>query len=227
MIRIKKNIDPPSSLAKHGSFSADDVIQQLKADQFGKCYICERSLITDFQVDHHKSQHHFPELTYHWTNLFWICSYCNSKKSSFFDNILSPIEHNIEDLIYQHFDFPNSKVLFTDNGLSTENLDSTISLLNKIFNGSNLRRNLREQLFYNYAKSKITSFQDIIISWLNNESEESQNAIIDQLNIKSEFLGSNIGSLNQIKNCLIPLGSISTGIKSKDTFLNSSRYKSI
>lgn len=189
MIRVYKHQEAPDSLAKKSSWTEEDVINQLQSDQHGKCYLCERVQITDFQVEHHKSRNNFPALTYDWTNLFWSCSYCNGKKLSYFNNLLNPVEHNIEDLIHQSFDFPNAKVVFSAVFAPTEQILSTMTILERIFNGTGKIRTKREQRFYDYALSKITSFQDMVTAWLNNKSKENEDAIIKELNIESEFLG--------------------------------------
>lgn len=189
MIRIHKHNTAPVSLTNQTSWTGEDVIGQLKADQYEKCYLCERIQITDFQVEHHKSRNNFPALKYEWSNLFWCCSYCNAKKSSSFDNLLNPVEDNIEDLIQQSFDFPNATAIFSKTGAPSEQVDATILFLDRIFNGTNRIRTIREQQFYDYAISGITSFQEMIISWFETNSEETKNAIIEELDIKSELLG--------------------------------------
>lgn len=189
MIRVFKNNHAPESLEKQASWTEEDVINQLKMDQYQKCYLCERILITDFQVEHHKSRKNFPALTYEWTNLYWSCSYCNSKKSSSFDDLLNPVDNNIEDLIYQSFDFPNGKAQISATEDFSPQTNNTIILLNRIFNGTNRIRTTREQQLYNYAISKITSFQNMSVSWLKHRSEEVKNAIIKELDLSSEFLG--------------------------------------
>lgn len=189
MIRIYKNDNAPESLSKRTSWKGEDVIRLLHTDQNGKCYLCERFLTTDFQVEHHKSRGHFPELTYEWSNLFCCCSYCNSKKSASFDDLLNPADDNIEELIHQSFDFPNAKVLFSNAGGDSPQTDATIALLCRIFNGTNRIRTLREQRFYDFAMSRITSFQGMVITWIKTGSDESEKAIIEELDICSEFLG--------------------------------------
>lgn len=189
MIRIHKHNKAPDSLSRQTTWAGEDVVSQLKADQHGKCYLCERIQITDFQVEHHKSRDNYPELKFDWANLFWSCGYCNGKKSSSFDNILNPVDENIEDLISQSFDFPNAKAIFANTGLKSEQVDATISFLGRLFNGTTGIRTIREQQFYDYAKSKITSFQDKLLSWLESKSIETEKAIIEELDIKSEFLG--------------------------------------
>lgn len=189
MIRIRKHCEAPASLAKQTSWTEEDVIGQLKADQYGKCYLCERIQVTDFQVEHHRSRTNFPALKFEWTNLLWSCGYCNGKKSSSFDNMLNPIDENIEDLVHQSFDFPNAKAIFSNTGDKSEQVNATITFLDRIFNGTNKIRTIREQHFYDFAISRITSFQEKAISWLQTKSNETESAIIEELSIESEFLG--------------------------------------
>ena len=189
MIRVYKHPVAPSSLERQISWSEEDVIAQLKEDQHSKCYLCERIQITDFQVEHHKSRANFNGLRFEWTNLFWCCSYCNGKKSSSFDNLLHPASENIEELINQSLDFPNAKALFSNQGEMTEPIGATITFLDRIFNGTNKLRTIREQSFYDYAVSKITTFQEMIISWLDSSDETLKTAIIEELALTSEFLG--------------------------------------
>lgn len=189
MIRIQKHDDAPESLAEETSWTGEDVIARLRDDQFGKCYLCERIQVTDFQVEHHRSRVNYPALRYEWTNLFWCCSYCNGKKSSLFDDLLNPVDENVEDLISQSFDFPNAKAVFSATGAVSGQVESTVKFLGRIFNGTSGMRTIREQQFYDYAISRITSFQGKILSWLETKSEEAENAIIEDLDIRSEFLG--------------------------------------
>ena len=144
MIRVYKNPVAPPSLPKKLSWNHDDVVAQLREDQHCKCYLCERKLITDFQVDHLQSRHNFPRLIYEWSNLFLCCFYCNCKKSDHFDNILNPALTDIEDLITQKMDFPNAKAVFTNPGTPSPQTAETIKLLSRIFNGTTGIRNIRE-----------------------------------------------------------------------------------
>lgn len=189
MIKNYKHSEVPISLSKRLAWTGEDVVRQLRADQNGKCYLCERIRITDFQVEHHKSRDKYPELKFEWSNLYLSCSYCNGKKSSLFNDLVTPTEDNIEEEIRQYLDFPNAQAVFSSEGLSSESIDMTISLLKRIFNGTKQIRNIREQLFYEYAVSKITNFQSIVISWLDNPTDENKNAIIEELDSKAEFLG--------------------------------------
>ncbi|MDE5880717.1 MAG: HNH endonuclease [Muribaculaceae bacterium] len=189
MIRIFKHPVVPQSLVGQVSWNGNDVNSQLMSDQHCKCYLCERRLVTDFQVEHLKCRKNHSYLAYVWDNLFWSCDYCNKKKSDSFDNILNPTENDIENLIYQKFDFPKSFAEFRYEGPYSDKGETTIQLLSKIFNGSHRMRTIREQQIYDYAKSRITSFQEMVLSWMKNNSEAERSAIIEELDINSEFLG--------------------------------------
>ena len=99
MIRVHKSPQAPSSLLSTSNYDGEDVKRLLNEDQHSKCYICERHRVTDFEIEHYKSQKYYSDLIRVWDNLFMGCGYCNRKKSNKFDNILNPIDNNIEDII--------------------------------------------------------------------------------------------------------------------------------
>ena len=61
MIRVAKSITVPESLTSRKTYDGEDVKKQLFADQHGKCYLCERKVTTDFQIEHLNSQENYPE----------------------------------------------------------------------------------------------------------------------------------------------------------------------
>ena len=56
MIKERKNEKEPSSLLTTSQYDGEDVKAQLLEDQHGKCYICERKMGTDFEIEHFKSK---------------------------------------------------------------------------------------------------------------------------------------------------------------------------
>ena len=110
MIREKKSENVPASLLKTQLYNGEDVKRQLMEDQHEKCYICERKLTTDFEIEHFKSQNKYPDLAREWSNLFLACGYCNRKKSDSFDNNVNPLTVNIEEDIIQRIDFDNNEL---------------------------------------------------------------------------------------------------------------------
>ncbi len=105
MIRVYKSPNAPRSLSTTQAYNGEDVLRQLESDHYKKCYLCERSLSTDFQVEHLKSQKNHPDLRQDWNNLFWSCGYCNGKKGNDFNNLLDPSVVNIEEEIKQVLNF--------------------------------------------------------------------------------------------------------------------------
>lgn len=188
MIKVYKSTDIPSSLTTTSAYDGEDVKQQLLADQHNKCYICERSRDTDFEIEHHKSQKNYPDLIQDWDNLFMGCGYCNKKKSSSFDNTINPSVCNIEDEIEQRIDFANKKALFHSIKNGTQ-LDETISLLNSVFNGNKPTRSIKEERFFEQVLCVINRFQGLIYNYLDNPSTDNEKAVKNELDVEKELLG--------------------------------------
>jgi hypothetical protein len=190
MIRVRKSTTVPQSLTTTSSYDGEDVKEQLFADQDEKCYLCERTCCTDFQIEHHKSKSegHFPELRQDWDNLFMGCSYCNGKKSDLFDDTLYPATINIEDEIEQRIDFLNKKAVFTSNTNGNHH-NQTIGLLSRIHNGTKSLRRIKEERFIEYVISVVNSFLALIKDYQEHPSIETENAVRRELCIDKEMLG--------------------------------------
>lgn len=186
MIRICKNTEKPEALDR--GYNTEEVCRQLLADQKDKCYLCERSVPIDYQVEHLKSQANHPELSQTWENLFAVCGYCNNKKSNKFDGMLEPHLHDIEVIITHANDFVNQKVKFSSDDISSGAL-STIQLLNLLFNGKLSYRNYREQRFYDEFIQKLNFFSYAIDEYMAGKREEYYPIIQELLDIHSEYLG--------------------------------------
>ena len=190
MIKVFKKTTSPESLSVQKKYDSEEVKQQLIADHQGKCYLCERVLTTDFQVEHLHSQEHFPEEKYDWHNLFLSCSYCNGKKSNLFDNILNPAQEPIESLITQELDYLNKKAVFKQVGISASTeVQQTLSLLERIFNGTHKMRKTKEERFFEDFLSKMNVFQKAINNFLIADNEQTRLVLQEELTINREFLG--------------------------------------
>ena len=188
MIRVYKHPDAPSSLTTTKNYDGEDVKKQLLADQHDKCYLCERNRDTDFEIEHHKSEHNYPDLVQDWDNLYMGCGYCNRKKSDSFDNTLVPNGCNIEDDIEQSIDFANKKAVFSskvDDGQHNE----TIELLYRIYNGTKRVRTFKEERFFEQVLGIVNRFADLIKNYQENPSRDNKKAVSDELTIDKEMLG--------------------------------------
>ena len=188
MIRVAKTNTVPRSLLLTKSYDGEDVKRQLFTDQHGKCYLCERKVTTDFQIEHLKSQENYPMLKNEWTNLLLSCDYCNPKKGNRFDVILNPLECNIEEMIEQYIDF-NSKTVIFESEIDSEQVRKTISLLNLIFNGSSKLKKFKESRFYEEVEGIINRFIQKINIYKLNPSPFYEKVIRQELSMDRELLG--------------------------------------
>lgn len=188
MIRGYKSSDSPNSLSTTKKYDGEDVKQQLEQDHHKKCYLCERELCTDFEIEHLKSQENYPELRQDWKNLLWSCSYCNNKKSNSFDNILNPVETNIEEEIKQEIDFNKKQANFTSL-IQTQEHEQTCLLLDRLHNGRNKLRKKKEENFFEYILGIVNNFNRLLSQYLIEPTEENRNLIKEELSINKECLG--------------------------------------
>ncbi len=187
MIQLQKTTTAPASLATKNKYDGEDVKALLAKDHYDKCYICERKLPTDFQVEHLHSQEHYPDEKYNWENLFFVCSYCNGKKSANFDGIVNPTKEAIEEKIVQTLNYDKADFATDD---TSEAIQQTIKLLNRIFNGkqSNLR-DFNEKAFFRDFSIRMSVFEQAVNDYLSAPTLETKEVVRELLSIEQEFLG--------------------------------------
>lgn len=190
MIRVYKSPNAPLSLSTTRSYDGADVQQQLEDDHHRKCYLCERNLCTEFQIEHHKSQENHPMLRQDWNNLFWSCGYCNGKKGMRFDNMLNPLAINVEDEIVHDLDFAQKKASFTST-IHSDVHDETCRFLRKVHNGTNQNgiRTKREENFFEYIISVVSDFYRLVSQYLSDPSITNEELVRESLQIDKECLG--------------------------------------
>lgn len=188
MIRVGKSDCTPESLSTTQAYDGEDVKQQLLLDQHAKCYLCERILSTDFEIEHLRSQQHNAADRQDWSNLFLACSYCNGKKLSKYDDIVDPTQTNVEMEIKQEIDFSAKKAVFTSLNNSAE-IERTIQLLQKIHNGQSFCRKIKEERFFEEVLSTVNDFMQLVKVYLDAPSPESASAVRSSLSIDKPALG--------------------------------------
>ena len=188
MIRVRKSENVPSSLLITSQYDGEDVKAQLLEDQHEKCYICERKLGTDFEIEHFKSKNNYPELRQEWTNLFLACGYCNRKKSSSFDDNLYPLDTNIEDEIEQRIDFSSNKASFVTT-IDDVPHQNTVRMLHVFYNGKKKMRVIKEERFFDEAKQKMNRFLEKVNTFLMEPTPANRALVAAELSIEQEMLG--------------------------------------
>ena len=187
MIRVRKREDAPAELATNG-YTDDAVKRTILEDQDDKCYICERKLTTDYQVEHLTSQSHDEAAVNGWENLYIACNYCNDKKKTSFDDIRHPTDYNVEDVIRHSVDLEKEQVTFTTT-CEDPGVKQTVKMLDRMFNGTNApKRVLMETRFYNQFKRSYNIFQGVVHDYLSGQREEMRPVIEKQIELKSEYL---------------------------------------
>ena len=187
MIRVKKSGEP-AELAQNG-YTCDAVKQALIVDGDQKCFICERRRDTDLQVEHLQSRTNHIELENDWNNLYIACDYCNKRKSSYHDDMLHPNQCDVEELIDHRVDLIGEVALFSS-AQTTVDVQSTIRLLSKVYNGartSGKPRHVLEQLFWDGFKKEYVYFLKLVNAYLAGEPD-SETALRELLDVKEEYL---------------------------------------
>ena len=119
MVKIDRTPTPPPSLADekqkvNGAYNRADVIQQLKQDFHGKCYICELGELSDPEVEHLKPHHghRIAERVFDWNNLFYVCPHCNNlkKEAKYDDKIIDCCVVDPEEKLEQCYEKGHVKV---------------------------------------------------------------------------------------------------------------------
>lgn len=188
MIKEKKCPVAPDSLASTKKYDGEDVKKQLLEDQHEKCYICERKLYTDFEIEHFRSEHNYPGLIRDWSNLFLACRYCNGKKSSSFDDNVYPLSSDVEDEIEQRIDMRNDKAKFNTQ-INDNQHSNTIKMLDIFYNGKLKIRNIKEERFFDYSKQKMIEFSRIVNNFIMNPTPQNRALVAGELAIDKELLG--------------------------------------
>lgn len=188
MIRVAKSEQVPESLSRTSAYDGEDVLRQLVLDLHGKCYVCERTVVTDFEVEHFMSKSEHPELRQEWRNLLLSCRYCNGKKSDRFDGMLNPLDVNVEDVVMQEVDYARGVARFSLTEVSDEG-GRTVEFLELLFNGKGRMRTIKEKQFFDYFVSVMNRFQGLVCDYLFNPGPENEENVRNELALDKEFLG--------------------------------------
>lgn len=205
MIYFQKSASAPDCLAqeqlkKTGNYKCGCVLELLKADFKGKCYICENKAPTSINVEHFQPHQGNVELKFAWRNLFLACGHCNSTKHKEFYPLLNCTDLTEAKVLEQAFKygfkpFPYEKVRIEvcndDEGLA-EKVQNTQNLLLAVFNGvTDIKireaENLCEQLMY-----AIQDFQEELTNYYckahdDDDKTYHRNKIKSHLNSASAF----------------------------------------
>ena len=99
MIRLHRPPCPNEQSLANGNYKHPDNKQALREASSDKCMYCESkvSAIDHAEIEHIKPKSKYPELTYTWENLGYVCSKCNNAKRDQYDENTPLIDPYTED----------------------------------------------------------------------------------------------------------------------------------
>lgn len=198
MINIE-NKPVPSDLEKlvkdTKNYRHQSVVDRIKSNFNNKCYLCEIKESTSINIEHFIPHRGSEELKYKWSNLYFACSHCNGIKGHRYDNILDPLNDDVESFINCRMDaVPMAKVIIERNS-SDEKVVNTVNLLDEIYNKCSETAGVRTAESINLRKKllkELRSFQDSLFVYydedeLDEDREKARKQIIKHLRSRSEF----------------------------------------
>lgn len=189
MIQVEKTATAPAELATKG-YKDDKVAEQILADQHDKCYLCERLVGTDYEIEHLHSQANCPLESDEWHNLLVACGYCNKRKGDRYDDIHHPVDVDIEAVIEQRLDVLKGEAQFVavDGSDSTKRTIELLEILHNDIKHKGAER-LRTRRFMNEICEKYADFVRHVDEYISNPSDATLAALRDDLKPESELLG--------------------------------------
>jgi uncharacterized protein (TIGR02646 family) len=105
MIKINRPSCPNLGALSNRNYKHPDNKEALKYASHDKCVYCESKVTNVYHgdIEHLKPKAKYPELTFNWDNLGFICAICNGNKSDIFDEtfpFVNPYEDNPEDFLF-------------------------------------------------------------------------------------------------------------------------------
>lgn len=188
MIKVYKRATAPAELATKG-YKCDEVKAAILEDQHDKCYLCERKVTTDYQVEHLASQKNNADKINDWENLFMACNYCNDRKKHYYDDIPLPSSQIFEEEIVQAVSKDSKKATFTPRDINNQSMVKLSVLLDKLYNGKKRTRNLMESRFWKEFFELYTAFMKRLADYQLDPSPDNKHLVEEELDHSAPILG--------------------------------------
>ncbi len=188
MVKVERTFPAPESLAieaqkRSGSYSKEDVINQLLSDFHNKCYICGLSNLQDGEVEHLLPHFNgkFPDRKYGWENLFWACGHCNNVKNkpAYYSGVIDCCKVDPELRI--DFILENERVIVKAKNPEDMDAVTTAHLVEEVFNLKNTGpRTYKCAIRYNALNKEMNKLYDALECL---ESEIEKNLALRKLKV--------------------------------------------
>ncbi len=194
MINIVKSQPAPDCLViekakANGTYRCGDVLTRLVVDFFNKCYLCGEHAPSSLNIEHFLAHRGNKDLLFDWLNLFLVCSHCNNTKlaKATYDHILNCTDAN--DLVTEWIEY-NINPYPMEHAIITAQKDdalvhNTVALLNEIYQGKTLNKELEANNIRRKIIDEIRVFQQLLFDFYElGLSQEERNDIKNQIRRK-------------------------------------------
>lgn len=122
---ISNDFPIPENLIKH--YRDPSIKDTVKTETSGKCLYCESRISHVYygDVEHILPKSIFPELTFAWENLSFVCAKCNGFKKDYFHDT-EPLVNPYQDSLNEHFQFVGPLIV---SAKGSRRAQSTIALI--------------------------------------------------------------------------------------------------
>ena len=196
MIKVERTFPAPASLAiekeKNGTYRGDDVVKQLNADFYSKCYLCEMKPVYDINVEHLNPHKGDMDLKFDWENLFYSCVHCNNIKNQrkYDAKILDCCKNDPEDSLYHFFYDDRVEVKPMQKFCTDETICLTAELITSCFEYRNTgMRTIQCQARIDDLKIVMLSLYKNLEKYLENPSGQALNVLRAMLSRTYKFAG--------------------------------------
>ena len=203
MINIVKSQPAPACLAiekakANGTYRCGDVLSRLVIDFFNKCYLCGEHAPSSLNIEHFLAHHQGKNrnLLFDWLNLFLVCSHCNNTKlaKAIYDHILNCTDPN--DLVTEWIEFhinpyPMEYAIITARKDDVR-VQNTVALLDEIYKGKTLNKELEANNIRRKIVDEICSFQKLLLGFYElgmsqEEKDDIKRQIRRKISLESPF----------------------------------------
>ena len=203
MINIVKSQPAPACLAvekakANGTYRCGDVLSRLVIDFFNKCYLCGEHAPSSLNIEHFLAHHQGKNrnLLFDWLNLFLVCSHCNNTKlaKAIYDHILNCTDPN--DLVTEWIEFhinpyPMEHAIITARKDDVR-VQNTVALLDEIYKGKTLNKELEANNIRRKIVDEICSFQKLLLGFYElgmsqEEKDDIKRQIRRKISLESPF----------------------------------------
>lgn len=174
MFNVIRPDEIPVSLLAKTKYDGQDVYDKLREIFHDKCYLCETKEPQDINVEHFVAHEKDDGKKFDWKNLYLVCSRCNNIKGNRYNNLLDCCKRDVD--VYRSLKLlppftPYAKRLIIEARVRNADVDSTVELLDKIYNGTiSVNKAVTSAFIRARIFERLCRLQGFVVTWYSDES---------------------------------------------------------